>query len=78
MFDPIVDTRHQATTPIFVYLTKKFFLDLREIKILLESPSSNMRELEIYLTKFFFLDLREMKILLESPSSNMRELEIPS
>ena len=43
----IVDTRCRATAPLFfVYLTKKKFW-LGEMKILLESPSSNMRELEI-------------------------------
>jgi hypothetical protein len=31
----------------FVYLTKKVFSRLGETKILLESPSSNLRELEI-------------------------------
>jgi hypothetical protein len=30
-----------------VYLTKKVFSQLGETKILLESPSSNLRELEI-------------------------------
>jgi len=31
----------------FVYLTKKVFFLLGETKIVLESPSSNLRELEI-------------------------------
>ena len=45
---PIVDTRRRATAPaFFVYLTKKVFSRLGETQILLESPSSNLRELEI-------------------------------
>ena len=43
-----VDTRRRATAPVFfVYLTKRVFSRLGETKILLESPSSNLRELEI-------------------------------
>jgi len=44
-----VDTRRRATAPafLFVYLTKRVFSQLGETKILLESPSSNLRELEI-------------------------------
>ena len=42
-----VDTRRRATAPAFVYLTKRVFSRLGETKILLESPSSNLRELEI-------------------------------
>jgi len=44
-----VDTRRRATAPaFFVYLTKRvFFSQLGETKILLESSSSNLRELEI-------------------------------
>ena len=33
--------------PLFFYLTKRVFSRLGETKILLESPSSNLRELEI-------------------------------
>jgi hypothetical protein len=44
----VVDTRRRATAPaFFVYLTKRAFSRLGETKILLESPSSNLRELEI-------------------------------
>ena len=40
-----VDTRRRATAPaFFVYLTKRVFSQLGKIKILLESPSSNLRE----------------------------------
>jgi SpoVK/Ycf46/Vps4 family AAA+-type ATPase len=43
-----VDTRRRATAPaFFVCLTKRVFSQLGETKILLESPSSNLRELEI-------------------------------
>jgi len=42
-----VDTRRRATTPLFVYLTKRVFSRLGEMKILLESSSSNLRDLEI-------------------------------
>jgi len=43
-----VDTRRRAMAPaFFVYLTKRVFSRLGETKILLESPSSNLRELEI-------------------------------
>jgi hypothetical protein len=43
----VVDTRRRATAPLFVYLTKRVFSRSGEMKILLESPSSNLRELEI-------------------------------
>jgi len=43
-----VDIRRRATAPVFfVYLTKRVSSQLGETKILLESPSSNLRELEI-------------------------------
>jgi hypothetical protein len=44
----IVDTRRRATAPAFFLFNKKgIFSQLGETKILLESPSSNLKELEI-------------------------------
>jgi hypothetical protein len=42
-----IDTRRRATAPTFCLFNKKGFFSIGEIKILLESLSSNLRELEI-------------------------------
>jgi hypothetical protein len=42
-----VDTRRQAMAPTFCLFNKKGFFSIGGMKILLESSSSNLKELEI-------------------------------